>query len=189
MTLRISGKHMNVGEALTTRIEDRIEDAVTKFFSGGYTGSVTLEKMNNRFTCDCMVHLNSGVNLQATGSEMDPTAAFEAAADRIEKRLRRYKRKLKDHHANASIKTMGEAAYAIVQTPPEEDEIPEDYNPTIIAESMKEIETQSVAQAVMQLDMTDQPVVVFTNAGNGQTNVVYRRTDGNIGWVDPALAK
>lgn len=189
MNLRISGKHMNIGEALTARIEDRVDDAVTKYFSGGYTGSVTLEKMGHRFTCDCMVHLDSGVNMQATGSENDPTAAFEAAAERIEKRLRRYKRRLKDHHAHASPKAMGEAAYAIMQPPAEEEEVPEDYSPAIIAESQTKIKTQSVAQAVMQLDMTDQTVVVFTNAGNDQLNVVYRRSDGNIGWVDPTLAK
>ena len=189
MNLQISGKHMNVGEALSARIEDRVDDAVTKYFTGGYTGSVTIEKSGNRFTCDCMVHLNSGTNLQATGSEMDATAAFDAAAERIEKRLRRYKRRLKGHHANASPKAMGEAAYAIMEAPAEEDEVPEDYSPAIIAESLTKIATQSVAQAVMQLDMTDQPVIVFTNAGNGQTNVVYRRSDGNIGWVDPALAK
>lgn len=189
MNLQISGKHMNVGEALSTRIEDRVDDAVTKYFTGGYTGNVTLEKSGNRFACDCMIHLDSGTNLQATGSEMDPTAAFDAAAARIEKRLRRYKRRLKDHHAHASPKAMGEAAYAIMEAPTEEDEVSEDYSPAIIAESLTRIATQSVAQAVMQLDMSDQPVIVFTNAGNGQTNVVYRRSDGNIGWVDPALAK
>ncbi len=187
MSLRISGKHMNVGETLSQRIEDRIDDAVSKFFAGGYTGHVTLEKSGHQFICDCMVHLDTGVVLQATGNENDATSAFEASAERIEKRLRRYKRRLKDHHAHAA-KGAGEAAYSIVQSPDEETEIPEDYSPAIIAESQTNIPMQTVAEAVMQLDRTDSPVVVFTNAGNGQTNVVYRRVDGSIGWVDPAMS-
>lgn len=189
MSLRITGKHMNVGESLSQRIEDRIDGAVEKYFTGGFTGSVTLEKTGNRFISDCSIHLDTGVVLQATGKEGDANAAFDASAERIEKRLRRYKRKLKDHHGNASSRVMDEAAYAIVQSPDEEEEIPENFNPAIIAESQTNIATQSVAEAVMQLDLTDQPIVVFKNAGNGQTNVVYRRNDGNIGWVDPALAK
>ena len=102
MGLRISGKHMNVGEALTNRIEDRLEEAVGKYFPGGYDGHVTLEKQGGRYECDCVLHLDSSVDLQATAQEVDPTAAFESAADKIEKRLRRYKRRLKDHHANSS---------------------------------------------------------------------------------------
>ncbi len=185
MNLQISGKHMNVGEALTQRIEERVEEAVTKYFQGGFTGHVTLEKQGNRFACDCIIHLDSNMSLQSTAPDQDPTAAFEAAADKIEKRLRRYKRRLKDHHGRASKDARAEAAYAIVEHPDPEEEIPDDYNPVIIAESLRSIREQSVAEAVMQLDLTDDAVVVFTNAGNGKTNVVYRRSDGNIGWVDP----
>ena len=126
------------------------------------------------------------MDLQGTAVENDPTAAFEAAADKIEKRLRRYKRRLKDHHGNSAKANRMDAAYSIVETPSEEEEIPDDYNPVIIAESLTSIEEQSVAEAVMKLDMTDNPVVVFTNAGNGKTNVVFRRGDGNIGWIDPS---
>ena len=186
MSLRISGKHMNVGETLTSRIEDRLDEAVTKYFPGGYNGHVTLEKQGSRFACDCVIHLDSNVDLQGTSLENDPTAAFENAADKIEKRLRRYKRRLKDHHASSGKSGKLEAAYSIVEAPAEEEEIPEDYNPVIIAESLTSIEKQSVAEAVMKLDMTDNPVVVFTNAGSGKTNVVYRRGDGNIGWIEPS---
>ncbi|MGI9352105.1 MAG: ribosome hibernation-promoting factor, HPF/YfiA family, partial [Rhizobiaceae bacterium] len=150
MNLRISGKHMNVGEALTSRIEDRLDEAVTKYFPGGYTGHVTLEKQGNRYSCDCVIHLDSGVDLQGTDNDADPTAAFESAADKVEKRLRRYKRRLKDHHANAVKANRMEAAYSIVETPAAEEEIPEDYNPVIIAESLTSIESQSVAEAVMK---------------------------------------
>jgi ribosomal subunit interface protein len=186
MSLRISGKHMNVGDSLTGRIEDRLEDAITKYFPGGYTGHVTLEKQGNRYSCDCIIHLDSSADLQSNAMDNDPTAAFEAAADKIEKRLRRYKRRLKDHHANADKAARIEAAYSIVESPETSEEMPEDYNPVIIAESLTSIETQTVAGAVMKLDMTDNPVVVFTNAGNGKTNVVFRREDGNIGWIDPS---
>ena len=186
MALQISGKHMNVGEALTARIEDRLDDAVTKYFPGGYNGHVTLEKQGNRFTCDCVIHLDSSADLQATATETDPTAAFESAADKVEKRLRRYKRRLKDHHQKNGKSERMEAAYAIVEAPDEEAEMPDNYNPVIIAESLTSIETQTVANAVMKLDLSDSPVVVFTNAGSGKTNVVYRRVDGNIGWIDPS---
>ncbi|MEL7428506.1 MAG: ribosome-associated translation inhibitor RaiA [Pseudomonadota bacterium] len=185
MSLRISGKHMNVGEALTDRIESRLDEAVDKYFRGGYQGHVTLEKQGSRFACDCVIHLDSSIDLQSTAVEGDATAAFDAAAEKIEKRLRRYKRRLKDHHGNASKTERIEASYSVFENPDPEEEIPEDYNPVVIAESLKSIEKQSVADAVMKLDLSDDPVVIFTNAGNGKTNVVYRRSDGNIGWVDP----
>lgn len=186
MSLQISGKHMNIGDALTTRIQDKLDEAVTKYFPGGYRGRVTLEKQGNRFACECIIHLDSSADLQGTSLENDPTVAFETAADKIEKRLRRYKRRLKDHHANSDKSARIQAAYSIVESPAEEDEMPEEYNPVIIAESLTSIETSTVAQAVMKLDLVDDPVIVFTNAGSGKTNVVYRREDGNIGWVDPA---
>jgi len=186
MSLQISGKHMNIGDALTERIEDRLDDAVNKYFGGGYRGHITLEKQASRFSCDCVIHLDSNMGLQSTAIENDPTAAFDAAAERIEKRLRRYKRRLKSHHDGTTKEERIEAAYSIVEQPDPEDEMPEDYNPVIIAESLTSIETQSVAQAVIKLDLSDNPVVVFTNAGSGKTNVVYRRSDGNIGWVDPS---
>ncbi|MEC9342347.1 MAG: ribosome-associated translation inhibitor RaiA [Pseudomonadota bacterium] len=187
MSLRISGKQMNIGEALSQRIEDRIGEAVGKYFDGGHTGHVIVEKTGSGFNCDCTIHLDTGIDLQATASGHEPTACFEDAAEKIEKRLRRYKRKLKDHRASVSDK-YGEASYAIVAPLSQEEEVPEDYNPVIIAESSTQIAARSVAQAVMQLDLTDNPVIVFTNAANGQINIVYRRPDGNIGWIDPARA-
>ena len=124
--------------------------------------------------------------LQATGHEMDATASFVAAAERIEKRLRRYKRRLKDHHSKAEFPQ--DAAYTVMESPEEDEEIPTDFNPVIIAETSTSIRTQTVAMAVMQLDLMDGPVHLFKNAGNGNLNLVYRREDGNIGWIDPASA-
>ena len=185
MSLTISGKHMNIGEALTQRITERIEEAVGKYFHHGYSGQATLEKDGNWYDCDLLVHLDSGVVLQAKARSGDAPSSFEDAADKIEKRLRRYKRRLKDHHAHGNVKS-DSAYYSVVETPREEEEVPEDFNPVIIAESTTTMNHQTVAQAVVQLDLTDHPFVVFKNAANGETNVVYRRSDGNIGWIDPS---
>lgn len=185
MTLNVSGKQMNVGEALTERIHERIGDAVEKYFGHGFSGQVTMEKSGHWYDCDCMIHLDSGVVLQASAKAQEPTSAFEDTADKIEKRLRRYKRRLKDHHSKAESR-QDAAVYSVVERPAEDEEVPADYNPVIIAESVTTMNTQSVAQAVVQLDLTDHPVVVFKNAANGATNVVYRRADGNIGWIDPS---
>ncbi|MGB7285864.1 MAG: ribosome-associated translation inhibitor RaiA [Salaquimonas sp.] len=188
MSLKVSGIHMNVGETLTNRINDRIDEAVTKYFSNGYSGHVNVEKSGNWYECDCSIHLDSGIMLQAKAKATNPTSSFEDAAEKIEKRLRRYKRRLKDHHGNAKAKA-SEAFYSVVELPDAEEEVPEDYNPLVIAESTTTVNTQSVAQAVVQLDLTDHPVVVFKNAANDQINVIYRRSDGNIGWVDPSRGK
>ncbi len=186
MSLRITGLHMDIGDSLRGRIEDRIDNAVAKYFDGGFSGHVTIEKFSSGFRTDCLINLDTGMMLQATGQEHDPTASFNAAAERIEKRLRRYKRRLKDHHTKAEVPQ--DAAYVIMESPEEEEEIATDFAPVIIAESSTSIRTQTVAMAVMQLDLMDGPVHLFKNAANGGLNVVYRRGDGNIGWIDPEAA-
>ncbi len=190
MSVRVSGKHMEIGEAFRQRIEGHIGEAVTKYFDGGYSSQVTVEKSGSRFSADCKIHLDSGVNLHATGDANDPQAAFDGAAERLEKRLRRYKRKLKDHHSGANGNGSVEVAYTVMDAVPEEDdEIAEDFAPTIVAESSKALKVMSVASAVMALDMTDDPVFLFRSPGQEQLNIVYRRRDGNIGWIDAASIK
>ena len=190
MTVRVSGKHMEIGDSFRTRIEDRIGEAISKYFDGGYSSQVTIEKSGSRFSADCLVHLDTGASLQATGQAQDPQASFDVAAERVEKRLRRYKRRLKDHHSGNHNNTAFEVAYRVVDSVPDDDnEVPEDFAPTIVAESSKVLKTMTVAGAVMALDMTDGPVMVFRNAANDSINVVYRRNDGNIGWVDTAESK
>lgn len=187
MSLRISGKHMDIGDAFRTRIEGRIGEAVDKYFDGGFSGRVTMEKSGSRFSADCTIHLDTGAVLQATGQAQDPQLAFDAAAERIEKRLRRYKRKLKSHSTAQSGNRLADMAYRIVAAVgDEEDEVPEDYAPTVVAESRLPLRSMSVASAVMELDMKDSPVFVFRNAGSNEVNIVYRRADGNIGWIDPS---
>ncbi|SMD04624.1 ribosome-associated translation inhibitor RaiA [Rhizobium sp. RU36D] len=190
MSVRVSGKHMEIGDSFRQRIEGRIAEAVTKYFDGGYSGQTTVTKSASRFSADCAIHLDSGVNLHAAGEATDPQVAFDMAAERIEKRLRRYKRKLKDHHTNGHGNAHAEVAYTVMDSVAEEhDEVPEDFAPTIVAESTKKLRTMSVANAVMALDMTDEPILLFRSPGTEELNIVYRRTDGNIGWIDSANIK
>ncbi len=181
---------MDVGDALRTRINDRIGEAIEKYFDRGFSGHVTLVKAGSRYTADCMVRLDSGTSLQATGDAQEPTLAFETAADRLETRLRRYKRRLKSHASGAVDGNATDIAYTVVAPlADDEEDIPENYAPAIVAESTMTLKTMSVASAVIELDNKDSPVLVFRNAGNEHLNIVYRRPDGNIGWIDPSTAK
>jgi ribosomal subunit interface protein len=187
MSVRVSGKHMEIGDTFRRRIEDAIQGAVGKYFDGGFSSQVTVEKSGSRFTADCKVHLDTGIVLQASGEAQEPQVSFDISADRIEKRLRRYKRRLKDHHNGNGQETLPEVAYRVMESGPEdEEELPADYAPAVVAESSKQLRTMTVASAVMALDLTDDPVLIFKNAGNNALNVVYRRNDGNIGWIDAA---
>ncbi len=179
---------MEIGEAFRSRIEGRIGETIEKYFDGGFSGHVTVEKSGPRFSADCVIFLDTGMGLQAAGQAYDPQAAFEAASDRIETRLRRYKRKLRSYDGADSGR--GEdVAYRIMASVPEDDEeVPEDYAPAVVAESTVSLKTMSVARAIVELDTKDSPVFVFRNAGNHQVNIIYRRADGNIGWIDPSTA-
>lgn len=189
MSLRISGKHMDIGEAFHTRIEGRITESVEKYFDGGFAGRVTVEKSGGRFCADCTLHLDTGAVLQAAGEAQDPQLAFDAAADRIEKRLRRYKRKLKSHGSSQVGDGSLDMAYRIMAPiEDDEDELPDGFAPTVVAETRLPLKSMTVASAVIELDMKDSPVFVFRNAGSNAVNIVYRRADGNIGWIDPSAA-
>jgi len=190
MKLRISGKHMDVGDAFRTRIESRIGDAIVKYFDGGFSGHVNMVKARGGFTADCMVRLDTGVELQATGEAQEPQIAFDIASERLEKRLRRYNRRLKSRSFPASgdgLANDADIAYRVMAgIEDDEEEISEGYAPAIVAEMSIPLKLMTVASAVMELDMKDNPVLVFRNAGNNEINIVYRRTDGNIGWIDPS---
>jgi ribosomal subunit interface protein len=186
MSLRISGKNLDVGDAFRGHVEARVGDAVRKYFDGGFTGHVTLEREGSGFKSDCALHLDTGVVLQADGHAQDPHQSFDRAAERIEKRLRRYKRRLKDHHTPRHEESVQAATYVIAALD-EDEEVAPDYSPVIIAEGTTELETLTVGGAVLAMDLADRPVLVFRNAGHGGINVVYRREDGNIGWIDPSL--
>lgn len=189
MTVTISGKNVDVDAKLRSHVEARMDEAVTKYFDGGYKSQVVFEKEGPGYRADCTVHLDTGIVLQASGAAQECLFGFEQAADRIEKRLRRYKRKLKDHYVGAGIskEEAASAAYTVFATPEPEVELEADAAPVVVAETSKPIKTMTVSMAVMQLELVDAPVVVFRNAANGGINVVYRRADGHVGWVDPAL--
>jgi ribosomal subunit interface protein len=188
MTLRVSGKNMDVGDALRSKAEGHFDSVVKKYFDGGYTGHLTLEPEGSGFCADCMVHLDSGAVLQASAYGGDAISAYEILTETIEKRLRRYNRKLKQHrhHTNGANGADTAQSY-VLQAPDESDELAEDYSPPVIAETTKNLRQMSVEEAVMELDLTQADIVIFRHAGHGGLNVVYRRADGNIGWIDPAL--
>jgi ribosomal subunit interface protein len=187
MSLRISGKNLDVGDALRSHIDARIGEAVAKYFDGGFAGHVVLEREGSGFRTECAVHLDTGIVLQAEGRSKDAHQAFDQAAERIEKRLRRYKGRLKDHHSGKKREEALPAVAYVIAAPDQEAEASADDTPVIIAEEATELETMTVGGAVMAMDLADLPVVVFRNAGHGGVNVVYRRTDGHIGWIDPSL--
>jgi ribosomal subunit interface protein len=187
MPIRISGKNVDTGQALREHIEGRLSDALGKYFDGGYNGHVVIEREGSGYKADCNVHLDTGVVLQANGRAHEIYAACDQAADRVGKRLRRYKRKLKDYHGGANGDDRSAQAYVLEAPDEDEEEVAEDFSPVIVAETTQRVRKLTVGMAVLDLDFTGAPVVVFTNAGTDRINVVYRRADGNIGWIDPAL--
>jgi ribosomal subunit interface protein len=191
MPLRISGKNVDIGQALREHIESRVSEALGKYFDGGFTGHVVVEPEGSGYGVDCTIHLDTGTMLQASGSAHEVYAAADQAAERMGKRLRRYKRKLKNHPARdvRELPPQEEVPAYVLAPPDDDEEVPEDYAPVVVAETTQVIRTATVGRAVMDLDLSGAPVMVFRNAGSGAINVVYRRPDGNIGWIDPALTE
>jgi ribosomal subunit interface protein len=191
MSFRVSGKNIDIGEALRSRINVRIAEATAKYFDGGFSGHVTVGKEGFGFRAECLIHLDSGIVLEAGAMAADAYASADQVAVRIEKRLRRYKRRLKNHQAmgpnGASLEQhVIEAASYIIATPEHDnDDDTTVFNPVIIAESTTALKRLSVSEAVVELDLTGVAVVVFRHAGHGRVNLVYRRGDGHIGWIDP----
>jgi ribosomal subunit interface protein len=186
MTLRVSGKNMDVGDALRSKAEAHFDAVVRKYFDGGYSGHLTLAPEGAGFNAQCAIHLDSGAVLQSSAHGADAVRAYETMADAIAKRLRRYKRRLKDHRKGNGEDTFAAQSYVLASADAF-DELEEDYSPPVIAETTSNLRQMSVEEAVMDLDLTQADVVVFRHAGHGGLNVVYRRADGNIGWIDPAL--
>lgn len=189
MSLRISGKNLDVGEALRGQAEARVAAALSKYYEGGYQGHVTVGKDGTAFKTDGVLHLSSGITLEASGTAHDAYASLDKMAERIEKRLRRYKRRLKDRSAaNGREPAIEIPSYVIAAPDDDIEEIEatgEGDNPVIVAESTKSLHNLTVGDAVAELDLTGAPVIVFRHAGHGRVNIVYRRRDGNIGWIDP----
>ncbi len=192
MPFRVSGKNLDIGEALRERVNARVAEAMAKYFAGGFSGHVTVAKDGFGFRTECAIHLDSGITLHTEGMAADAYSSADQAALRIEKRLRRYKQRLKDRLAagnRSASAAVGAPSYVIAAPDLESEDEITDFNPVIIAESTTALEPLSVSEAVMELDMTRAPVVVFRHAASGRVNMVYRRRDGNIGWVDPPEKK
>jgi ribosomal subunit interface protein len=191
MSFGVSGKNLDIGEALRERIGGRIAETVSKYFDGGYSGHVTLTRDGFGFRTECAIHLDSKMTLHADGLAPDAYASADQAASRIEKRLRRYHRRLKDHRPerNGGWEAIDAASY-VIAAPDHDDDVETDaFTPVIIAESTTTLKQLSVSDAVTELDLTGAPVVVFRHAAHGGVNIVYRRADGHFGWIDaPALA-
>ena len=197
MTLRISGKSISVGEALRSRVNDRTDEVLRKYFDGNYSGHITLSKDGFGFRTDCSLHLDSGITLEAESNATDAYASADQALLMIEKRLRRYKSRLKDrsarktYAASAALAELNGAgadasSYVVLEAPEGDEEVTE-YSPVIIAESTKSLKRLSVSEAVMELDLTGAACIVFQHGSSGRVNIIYRRTDGNVGWVDPPV--
>ena len=184
MKLHITGKQMDVGNALQTHVGDRLEGAISKYFANPIEAHVVFSHEGSGYRVDCTVHVGHGVDAQSHASGNDIYATFDTAAERLEKRVRRYKRRLRDHHGRERPPADAYRAQTYVLAPEPEEEAQEEFKPVIIAESTSDIHTRSVGEAVMQMDLTEAPVLMFRNSGNGHLNVVYRRTDGHIGWID-----
>ncbi|CAM5515194.1 Ribosome hibernation promoting factor OS=Afipia felis OX=1035 GN=hpf PE=3 SV=1 [Afipia felis] len=200
MTLRVSGKSINIGEAIRGRVAGRTEEVLRKYFDGNYSGHFIFSKDGFGFKADCALHLDSGVTLEADAMAADAYASADQALIQIEKRLRRYKSRLKDrsarkaHAETAALAAMdGIDASSYVLEGPSYDEEDDDevtaFNPVVIAESTHTLRRFSVSEAVMELDMTGAPVIVFQHGSSGRVNIIYRRSDGNVGWIDPPAAK
>jgi len=198
MRVQVAGRQMDVGEALRTRIETELESSVSKYFDRATDAVVTVGKNGGGVgvAVDCLVHLPSGISLQAGGHGGDAHSAFGDAMEKLEKRVRRYKRRLRNHHADHKSPLPAEDASSYVLAPFEEENdagegapAPAEDPPLVIAETTVSVRTMTVSMAVMQLDLSDSPALMFRNAANGGLNVVYRRPDGNVGWIDPDRAR
>jgi ribosomal subunit interface protein len=194
MQVQVSGKHVAVGEALRTRVTDEILSSIGKYFDRGGDAEVVVSREGHNFRIDCAVTLASGQQLQSHGLGGDAHGAFDMALAKIETRIRRYKRRLKSHSVAATAKAAETAALYVLR-PPEGAVDDEDGWDTaeghgapqamIIAETQAPLRTMTVSGAVMELDLTESQTIVFRNAAHGGLSVVYRRPDGNIGWIDP----
>lgn len=186
MTLRVSGKNLDIGESLRQHVLEKVEAMVSRYFNGTVGGHVVITRDGSGFRSDCTLRLSSGVCLHAEGRAHEPYPCFEQAADKIEARLRRYKQRLKEHTPNGADAGQTKVARYTVEAPLDDEEEPaEGFNPVVVAEGIEALKTLSVASAVAELDLSGASVVVFEHAGSGRVNIVYRRRDGAIGWLDP----
>lgn len=190
MQVSITGKQLDVGDALRGHVEDRLAETVAKYFDHAIDSAVVLtrEGKGKHIRADISVHVGRGITLQGHGETGDAYTAFDTAVERIAKQLRRYKRRLRDHRKQPSAEiadTLQAQQYVLAGGDGDESEDSAPSQPVVVAEMTTVIETMTVGEAVMRMDLSDTPAFIFQNSAHGGINVVYRRNDGNVGWIDP----
>ncbi len=188
MRYQISGKQIDIGEALQTHVKDELSGVVQKYAERPTDAHIVFSRSGYEFVCEAVVHLSTGLTAQARAHSNEIYAAFDQACEKMEKQLRRYKRRLKDHHRERSqpVELSGASSYILATSGEDHEQEPESLQPIIVAEMQTNIPSLSVGEAVMQMELAGAPVLVFRNEGHSELNVVYRRDDGNIGWIDPS---
>lgn len=196
MHITVTGRHLDVGASLRRRVEEALAAAVAKYFDRAIEAHVTFDKRGQFFLADIAVHVGRGIVAHSGGEADDPYVALSGAVDHLAKRLRRHKRRLRDHANAESRAAKAEQGWHYVLAGPTDegeekhaDGAPVNGEPLVVAEMAAEIPMLSVGEAVMRLDLGSAPALMFRNAGNGGLNMIYRRADGNIGWVDPGARK
>ncbi|MBA3895633.1 MAG: ribosome-associated translation inhibitor RaiA [Sphingomonadaceae bacterium] len=188
MDIRVSGHQVDTGKALRTHVDDRLQGIADKYFARALSAQVTFGKgpHDAGFACDIVAHVMQGLILKANGHAMEAHFAFDAAAEKIERQLRRYMRRLKDHKGANGAADGIDAGYTVFDAGSEAEEASD--NPLIVAETRVDVPDASVSDAVMMLDLRNTNALMFKNSGTGAFNMVYRRGDGTIGWVEPQRA-
>jgi ribosomal subunit interface protein len=187
MRYQISGKQIDIGNALQVHVETELSSVVGKYAERPTDANVVFSRSAHEYQCEATVHLSTGLTATAKAHATEIYAAFDACCDKMEKQLRRYKRRLKDHHRERAepVELYGAPSYILASEEPTAEVEPETLQPMIVAEMETKIPALSVGEAVMQMELAGAPVLVFRNEGKDALNVVYRRDDGNIGWIDP----
>ncbi|MBD3679465.1 MAG: ribosome-associated translation inhibitor RaiA [Rhodobacteraceae bacterium] len=191
MLYQITGKQIDIGEALQTHVKTDLGSIVEKYAERPTDAQITFSKSAHEYVCEAIVHLSTGLTAQARAHATEIYSAFDQCAEKMEKQLRRYKRRLKDHHKERSqpVELFGASSYILAPSDESGEAEPESLQPMIIAEMQTQIPALSVGEAVMQMELAGAPVLVFRHEGKDGVNVVYRRDDGNIGWIDPQNAQ
>jgi ribosomal subunit interface protein len=191
MRYQISGRQMDIGEALQTHVKAELGEVVEKYAQRPTEAVIVFSRQAHEFVCETVIHLSTGLNAQAKGHANEIYAAFESCREKMDKQLRRYKRRLRSHHRDrtAPVEFGDSSAYILAASEEPEDDESATLQPVIIAEMESKIPFVTVGEAVMQLELTGHKFLVFRNEGHGGVNVVYRRDDGNVGWIDPRNAR
>ncbi|HYG91689.1 MAG TPA: ribosome-associated translation inhibitor RaiA [Azospirillum sp.] len=195
MQLTVKGKQLDVGDALRTHVAENLNSLVGKYFTKPMEANVVFSRDAHLFKADIQVHVGRGIVLQSMSEATEPYPAFDTACEKLHKRLRRYKDRLRGHHnGEAGAEELIPARYQVLEA--ERDDHPEEASPAngkahpvVVADMQMHIDTLTVSEAVMRMELAEAPALMFRNRGNGGLNMVYRRADGNVGWVDPALEK